>query len=66
MEDKEWLENQILGRCLVWHFPFGGSIFDLYLLCNEPVKTIQQIWDGSTLKLIFRRNFCSTSNATMV
>jgi hypothetical protein len=43
MEDKEWLENQILGRHLVWHFPLGGSIFDLYVLCNELVKTIQQI-----------------------
>jgi hypothetical protein len=27
------------------------------VLCNEQGKTIQQIWDGSTLKLTFRKNF---------
>ena len=37
--------------------PLSVQFFDIYSLCNEQNRTVQQIWDGSQLKLTFRRNF---------
>jgi hypothetical protein len=33
--------------------------FDLYVICNEHGKIVAQVWDGSQLKLSFRKNFNS-------
>jgi hypothetical protein len=40
--------------------PLAVQFFPLYALSNEQGKTIHQVWDGTHLKLTFRRNF-STS-----
>lgn len=41
---------------------FGGSslaiqFWDLYVICNEQLATIDDVWDGSEIKLSFRRSF---------
>ena len=37
--------------------PLAVQFFDIYILCNEQGKTVQSVWDGTSLKLTFRRNF---------
>jgi hypothetical protein len=33
------------------------QFWDIYWVCNEPLATIKDVWDGNTLKLTFRRYF---------
>ena len=40
--------------------PFSVQFWDIYCICNEQNATISQIWDGTTVKLSFRRNFSAT------
>jgi hypothetical protein len=70
---RESLQNCLLVLC--WARPKSRSLFyvrDLFgplavqfsaallFLNNEQGKTVHQVWDGSHLKLTFRRNFSST------
>jgi hypothetical protein len=44
--------------------PLDVQFFDLYVLSNEQGKTVQQVWDGSTLKLTFVMN--NTNMGSMI
>jgi hypothetical protein len=48
---KFWEDQWFGGTSLAIYF------WKLYIICNEQTKTICEIWDGSELKLPFRRGF---------
>jgi mannosylglycoprotein endo-beta-mannosidase len=37
--------------------PLSVQFWEIYCICNEPLATISEVWDGNSLKLTFRRNF---------
>lgn len=37
--------------------PLAVQFFKIYEICNEQGRTVKQVWDGSNLRLPFRRNF---------
>jgi hypothetical protein len=37
--------------------PLSVQFWDIYCVCYEPLATVSEVWDGSTLKLTFRRIF---------
>jgi mannosylglycoprotein endo-beta-mannosidase len=40
--------------------PLSVQFWDIYIICNEQMATLNQVWDGERLKLSFRRNFSSS------
>jgi hypothetical protein len=40
--------------------PLSVQFWDIYIICNEQMDTLNQVWDGERLKLSFRRNFSSS------
>lgn len=54
-----WVMAKVLdfGKILGLALPLVVQNWDLYCICREQCHTIQQIWDGQTLKLTFRRIF---------
>jgi hypothetical protein len=37
--------------------PLSIQFWEMYSVCNKNYQTISEMWDGSRLKLTFRRNF---------
>jgi hypothetical protein len=37
--------------------PLSVQFWEIYCICNEPLATVSEVWDGISLKLTFRRNF---------
>jgi hypothetical protein len=37
--------------------PLSVQYLEVYCICNEPLATVREVWDGTALKLSFRRNF---------
>ena len=43
--------------CWFGSSPLAVQFWELYSTCSQQCQTISQVWDGSVLKLTFRRNF---------
>jgi hypothetical protein len=38
-------------------FPLAVQYWNIYIICNEQTATLSEVWQGSNLRLTFRRNF---------
>jgi hypothetical protein len=57
MDDRGWVQNQVLGGHWFGTAPMAVHFWDLFYICDQVWVSVAEVWDGSEVKLSLRRNF---------